>query len=146
MDKRILIVLLVIIIAGAAVFGLTRNKKDNTQTNSSQNSSANSGTQAQSANTTPPQTKTPTATTSSVSIESFAFMPGDITVKKGTTVTWTNNDSTAHTVTEADSQTGPKSDNLNNGDKYTFTFDTAGTFHYKCSIHPYMLGTVTVTE
>lgn len=139
MNKRVLIVLLVVIIAGAAVFGLTKNKKDNSVTNSTTNTS----TQTPASN----QTKTtPASTSSTVSIANFAFMPADITVKKGTTVTWTNNDTTPHTVTETDSQTGPKSGNLNNGDKYTFTFDTTGTFHYKCAIHPDMLGTVTVTE
>ncbi|MBX4197301.1 cupredoxin domain-containing protein [Candidatus Saccharibacteria bacterium] len=79
-------------------------------------------------------------------MQNFAFMPADITVKKGTTVTWTNNDSAAHTVTAISSSSGPSSGTLNQGDKYTFTFNTAGMFHYRCSIHPDMLGTVTVTE
>jgi len=73
-------------------------------------------------------------------------MPGDITVKKGTTVTWTNNDSSPHSVNETDSQTGPDSGDLNAGDKYSFTFDNTGTFKYRCDIHPEMLGTVTVTD
>jgi plastocyanin len=145
MKRNLIIIILVILIGGAAVFGLSRNNNNNSPPNTA---SSNTSGQNQSANQ--PSSKTsnsnaPTAT-SSVSIENFAFMPPDITVKKGTSVTWTNNDSTAHTVTEVDSQNGPKSEQLENGEKYSFTFDTAGTFHYHCSIHPNMLGTVTVTE
>jgi plastocyanin len=83
---------------------------------------------------------------SSVTIQDFAFSPSAITVKKGATVTWTNKDSAAHTVTETDSQDGPKSGDLESGKSYSFTFNTVGTFHYHCSIHPSMTGTVTVTE
>ena len=89
--------------------------------------------------------QTPVAT-SSVTIKDFAFSPADITVKKGTTVTWTNMDSAAHTVTETDSKKGPSSGNLASGKSYSFTFDTAGTYAYHCAIHPNMVGTVTVTE
>jgi plastocyanin len=68
-------------------------------------------------------------------------------VKKGTTVTWTNKDSAGHTVVESDGQAGgPSSGTLANGQSYQFTFNTPGTFHYKCSIHPQMTATVTVTE
>ena len=87
-----------------------------------------------------------TSQTNSVTISNFAFSPAAITVKKGTAVTWTNKDSTTHTVTENDSQDGPKSGELNQGQSYTFTYNTAGTFKYHCSIHPDMTGSVTVTE
>lgn len=84
--------------------------------------------------------------TNAVTIQNFAFSPHDITLKKGTTVIWTNKDSTTHTVTETDSLSGPNSGNLDPGKSYSFTFDTVGTFHYHCTIHPQMLGTVKVTE
>jgi plastocyanin len=86
------------------------------------------------------------AAVSSVSIKDYAFTPASITVKKGTTVTWTNADSVGHTVTETDGQAGPSSGTLDQGKSYSFTFNTAGTFHYECKIHPYMTGTVTVTD
>lgn len=82
--------------------------------------------------------------TDTVSIKNFAFSPVNISVKAGTKVTWTNNDSAAHTVTETDGKTGPSSDNLNNGDSYSFTFTKPGIYHYDCAIHPNMTGTVTV--
>lgn len=84
--------------------------------------------------------------TDRVEIANFAFSPADITVKKGTTVTWTNKDSTAHTVTETDGKAGPASGDLSQGKSYSFTYNTVGTFAYHCSIHPDMTGTVTVTD
>jgi plastocyanin len=82
---------------------------------------------------------------SSVTIHNFAFSPASVTVAPGTTVTWTNNDSTAHTVT-ADSGNGPKSGQLQQGQTYSFTFSQAGTYAYHCSIHPEMKATVTVSS
>jgi plastocyanin len=93
-----------------------------------------------------PQASSDVQAAPSVTIQNFAFSPSSITVKKGTTVTWTNKDSAGHTVTETDSKSGPTSGTLMNGQSYHFTFSTVGTFHYKCNIHPSMTGTVTVTE
>lgn len=84
--------------------------------------------------------------TTSVTIENFAFSPANITVKKGSTVTWTNKDSTAHTVTEDDGHDGPNSGTLASGKDYSFTYNTVGTFKYRCALHPDMTGMVTVTE
>jgi plastocyanin len=82
-----------------------------------------------------------------VQIINMAFQPQQITVPVGTTVTWTNADTTAHTVTAgtADAPTGEfDSGNLDPGATFTYTFDQPGTFAYFCSIHPNMVGTVTV--
>ena len=83
--------------------------------------------------------------TVSVSMKNLAFNPKDITIKVGTTVVWTNNDSVDHNVTSA---TGLfNSGNLAPGDTFKFTFDQAGTYPYSCTIHvPDMVGTVTVTQ
>jgi plastocyanin len=89
--------------------------------------------------------QTPQAT-NSVTIQNMAFSPANISVKKGTTVTWTNQDSVGHTVTETDGKTGPSSSTLNQGSTYSFTYNEVGTFNYHCSIHTYMTGTVTVTQ
>ncbi len=82
------------------------------------------------------------ATGTAVSIANFSFMPATITVAVGSTVTWTNNDSTAHTVTADDGSF--KSDTLATGATFSQTFATAGTFAYHCSIHTSMKATVTV--
>jgi plastocyanin len=144
MGKRVLIIVLVVLIVIAVIFGLTRNNDKNWYSSQS-NTNTSQPAANQQQNNTQSQQK-PAAAANTVSIENFAFMPPDTTVKKGTTVTWTNNDSTAHTVTEMDGQPGPNSGNLNPGAKYTFTFNQTGTFKYRCDIHTYMLGTVTVTE
>lgn len=79
-----------------------------------------------------------------VNIANFAFTPPSLTVPAGTTVTWTNNDTTTHTVT-ADNKSFD-SGALNPGKTFTFTFTQAGTFTYKCTIHPMMTGTIVVTQ
>lgn len=85
--------------------------------------------------------------TSAVNIEGMAFAPKLITVKKGTTVTWTNKDAVSHTVTADDkAQIGLDSPMLANGKTYSYTFDKVGTFTYHCAPHPAMKGTVIVTE
>jgi plastocyanin len=77
-----------------------------------------------------------------VTLANFAFSPTTLTVKVGTTVTWTNKDSTSHTVV---SDTGVfDSGNLAPNATYTYVFAKAGTFNYHCSIHPSMKGTVIV--
>lgn len=82
--------------------------------------------------------------TNTVNIQNMAFSPASITVKKGTTVTWTNNDSVDHTVTAGNN--GFDSGLLSKGESFEFTFNTVGTFQYHCTVHPNMTGTVTVTE
>jgi len=81
-----------------------------------------------------------------VSISGFAFHPATITVVIGVnnTVTWTNDDSTTHTVTSDSSLFG--SGDLAQHATYTHTFDQAGTYGYHCSIHPTMKGTVHVVS
>ncbi len=78
-----------------------------------------------------------------VTIQNFAFSPAHLSVAPGTTVTWTNKDSVAHTVT-SDTSAWPDSGSVNTGQTFSFTFKKAGTYTYHCSIHPSMVGTVTV--
>ncbi|MGH2406482.1 MAG: plastocyanin/azurin family copper-binding protein [Candidatus Limnocylindrales bacterium] len=84
------------------------------------------------------------ASGNAVIMQDIAFKPADLSVKIGTTVIWTNKDSTAHNVKWNDGTTpsGP----LATDQTYQRTFDTAGTFPYICAIHgPSMSGTITVT-
>lgn len=80
-----------------------------------------------------------------VSIMNFAFSPAALTVKAGTTVTWTNKDSDAHTVTSQGSGGPLRSAALATGQSYSYTFTKPGTYSYLCTIHPFMTATVTVT-
>jgi amicyanin len=75
-------------------------------------------------------------------IENFAFVPQRLTVKAGTTVTWTNTDDIPHTV--ASTTKAFKSKALDTNDKFSFTFTTAGTYEYFCTLHPHMTGTIVV--
>lgn len=92
----------------------------------------------------------PTATTASapvseaaVAIQNFAFTPATLSVKVGTTVTWTNRDEEPHTVS---AQNGSfHSPGMGTGATYSFTFTRAGSVDYVCTIHPFMHGTVVVT-
>ena len=86
--------------------------------------------------------------TAAVSMQNISFEPADVTVAKGATVTWTNDDSVAHDVTKS---SGPGKDfksgaagGMGSGDTFEHTFDTAGRFEYVCTVHPGMEGTVTV--
>jgi len=71
-----------------------------------------------------------------------AFAPDALTVDAGTTVTWTNTDSVAHTSTSDAS--GWDSGIVAPGGQFSRSFQTAGTFKYHCAIHPGMIGTVVV--
>jgi plastocyanin len=75
-----------------------------------------------------------------VSIAGMAFSPASITTTVGATVTWTNNDNMAHTVTADDNSFD--SGNIAAGGTFSRTFSSAGSFAYHCSIHPGMKGTV----
>ena len=77
-----------------------------------------------------------------VTIARMRYEPASITVKKGTTVTWTQNDAMPHTVTADDGSFD--SGILEPGASFTFEFDELGTFRYTCILHPAMIGTVTV--
>jgi plastocyanin len=63
-------------------------------------------------------------------------------VPVGTTVTWTNNDPSQHTATSTGNF---DSGVLAQGGTFSFTFDTAGTYDYICSLHPNMTGQIVVT-
>ncbi|MFF7129247.1 cupredoxin domain-containing protein [Streptomyces sp. NPDC008240] len=84
-------------------------------------------------------------TGNAVAIKNFAFSPATLKVKAGTTVTWTNQDTDAHTLTSAGSGGPLHSAALATHATYTYTFTKPGTYAYLCTIHPFMTGTVEVT-
>lgn len=97
----------------------------------------------------PAPTPAPGGQTASVSIPvdaedlgNRAYVPADLEVAVGTTVTWTNTDSTSHTSTS--NAPGWDSGIVAPGRTFTAELRTAGTFAYHCAIHPGMVGRVTV--
>ena len=103
----------VLILGGCSFYGSTPNNSSNQTT------------------TTAPDT---------INIQNFSFSPATLTVKKGATVTWTNNDSAPHQIKSASFN----SSQFGKGQNFTFTFNDAGTFDYSCAIHPSMKGMITV--
>jgi plastocyanin len=77
------------------------------------------------------------------------YSPTPLSISVGTTVVWTNNDNTGHTVTEGNPSgntppNGFDSGILAPGKTFTHNFDTAGTIQYYCTLHPTMLGELIV--
>jgi plastocyanin len=76
------------------------------------------------------------------------FIPSEVTVNVGETVTWSNNDSAAHTVTSGTPTGGPDgtfdSSLFMAGTTFSYTFDNAGEYNYFCMVHPWMTGKIQV--
>ena len=76
------------------------------------------------------------------------YLPQDITINAGDTVTWDNVDNAAHTITGGSPANGPSgefdSSLLMAKGVFSHTFDDAGYYDYFCMVHPWMIGSVTV--
>ena len=139
----ITVVIVVVVLIAAGVL-LAMRKSDNTKSTASSDSNMSSMDTSKDTSTNTNETS---SNSNSVTIKDFAFNPGTVTVKVGTKVTWTNEDSVAHTVTaDNTSSDAPASGNIGKGDSYSFTFNKAGTYAYHCTPHPYMKATIVVTE
>ena len=78
-----------------------------------------------------------------ISIDNFTFSPAKLTVKAGTTVTWTNRDDIPHGIAWSNNALA-RSKAMDTNDSVTFTFTTPGTYQYFCYIHPTMVGSIVV--
>ncbi len=76
------------------------------------------------------------------------FLPGEVTIGVGESVTWHNDSGVIHTVTSGNAEDGPDgvfdSSIIMSDDTFTHTFTETGQYEYFCSIHPWMTGTVIV--
>jgi len=127
MNKALIAVIVVVILAvgGWAIYD---HHKSNSNTNSSSSNSSQS-----------------VASSGAINIKNMMFTPSQISIQKGGTVTWTNNDNIVHTVVDDLSNVGgPSSGDIQPGGTYSFTFNKTGSFQYHCSIHPSMRGTIVV--
>jgi plastocyanin len=126
--------------ASSSMRGMMTMPSDSSGTNSDGNST--------------PSTVTPSAS-ASVSIVKGAsspsiskpYDPSPLAIKAGTSVTWTNNDSSFHTVTSGLPEQGEvgtlfDSSIISPGKTFTHEFDKAGTFDYSCTLHPFMHGQI----
>jgi plastocyanin len=90
------------------------------------------------------QNPTPNAIGTTVKIVDFKYVPDNLKIAVGQTVQFINQDEGIHTVTAKDNTFDSKS--LDEKQTWTYTFTKAGNFPYLCSLHPYMKGTISVTE
>lgn len=156
MTKKAILVLVILIAGVAVVWSLKKPFSGPTQNTTS--APTNSSAPAETSSVPPPsdQVKSPSQQAPvsspvqpqpvavSIDIANFAFAPKEITIAKGTKVTWTNHDGVAHTVT---SDTGVfDSPYLSKEQGFTHTFNEVGAFLYHCTPHPRMRGTITVTK
>jgi plastocyanin len=82
------------------------------------------------------------ADTTQIEVRDFMFAPNTLTVSAGAQVTWVNKDDEPHTVV---SDTGTfRSGAMDTNESFSFKFDKPGTYHFTCSIHPRMVGTIIV--
>ncbi len=127
---KIILVVVIIIILGAGGYFISKNRMQ-------------TGAPAQNSTSTN-QNPAPQNQTQTVNISNFSFVPPSVTIKVGTTIKWTNEDSATHRV---HSSTGVfDSGNLAQGNSYEFQFNTVGTYDYICSIHTSMKGKIIVTQ
>ncbi|HEX8917990.1 MAG TPA: plastocyanin/azurin family copper-binding protein, partial [Chloroflexota bacterium] len=75
----------------------------------------------------------------------YQFAPKNVSVKVGTKVTWTNKTDAPHTVTGKNGWSFHSKTFQPKG-TVSYTFSKAGTYHYICSIHPFMKATIVVTK
>ena len=135
-----------IVIVGGLVLAVNRN--DGNPSTSEDGSSTNSEEQKQSNVDTSTDASAGQAVEATVvDIKDSAYAPAKIQVKKGTKVTWVNQDSLRHDISpDTESDNFKASELLGKGESYSFTFNTVGTYTYHCTPHPFMKGTVEVTE
>jgi plastocyanin len=81
-----------------------------------------------------------TAGAKEVVVDNFSFAPGTTTVAVGSTVTWTNRDDVPHNVVSIEKKFA--SPVLETGERFSHTFESAGSYEYYCSLHPRMTGRV----
>jgi len=129
MKKIGIIIIVLIVVLGGVYYLLSRQN-----TNPPQNG-INPTPQAQNSTTTPAEV--------SINIQNFTFNPSTLTIKKGTKVTWTNEDDVAHVVASDDTSLF-ESPTILHRNSFSFTFGNTGSFSYHCVIHPMMKGVVVV--
>jgi plastocyanin len=87
------------------------------------------------------QTTSGKAAAVTIKAEGTTWNPGDVTVKPGDVVEWNVAGSIVHDL-RGDDDVSHKA-----GSQFTYrhTYSKAGTYSFQCSIHPKMVGTVTVS-
>lgn len=106
---------------------------------------SSSAASAPAAAATTPATGAGASGTVAIGMKNIAFNPKSVTVKVGQKIVWTNEEAIDHNVV-ADSGADFQSSNFGKGKTFEYTPTKAGTIQYECTIHPGMVGTITVTK
>jgi plastocyanin len=111
---------------------------------------SNGGMIAQAANMTELKNANVSNVPEAVEVEDMAYQTNPVKIKAGESIIWTNNDLTAHTVTEGNPSTAIPTEGFDSGlispdQSYKHVFDKAGTIEYHCLLHPTMIGKVIVS-
>ncbi len=148
-QRRVTRRLFALAVAGVLLFavaacGSSGDDESSSGDNSTTTAAAGSSTDYGSSDTTEASASDTPAEPTAPVIQDFTFTPDPIEITAGDTVTWTNRDGFAHTVTADDDSFD--SGNIDPDGTFEQTFDEAGDFTYHCNIHTQMTGTVTVTS
>ena len=79
-----------------------------------------------------------------IRIGNFTFAPAVLEVPAGTSILFVNEDDVPHAIVGSDRDSPLKSPALDTNDRYSVKLTQPGTYHYFCSLHPRMTGTVIV--
>ncbi len=139
MKKNVLIpiIIAIVVIVGLAA-ALTRKNVKSTNTSNSTTRATNTDSSA---------TKPDATSQNTIVLKNLDFMTKKLTIKKGETVTWKNEDTAKHTVTFDDEKMQSGSSQLfGPGESYNYTFNNVGTYSYHCTPHPFMKASIEVIE
>ena len=145
----VVVTVIAIILIGGAVLVVNRSDGDPTTSDHSMHEGETTQSNLNTSNDSSAQNQSNgmAVETTVVDIKNYAYVPAKIKVKRGTAVTWTNQDDVKHDIMPNNKKAGlGASKLLNKGESYTNTFNLPGTYEYHCSPHPYMKGTVEVVE
>ncbi len=146
MKRTIAIISIVLIVGVVAVVAIAGFGDDNDADNANKTTTNTTDTSEITADTGS-ETDVEEPQLNEVSIKDLAFAPETLTIAKGTTVIWTNNDDVQHDITpDSPSDNFVASSLLSEGETYNITFSVPGTYTYHCSLHPHMKATIVVTE
>lgn len=79
-----------------------------------------------------------------ITIHGYSFDPGNLAISRGAKVVWINRDEDVHTIKSQDGPEAFQSPALDSGGRFELRFRHAGTYHYICSVHPFMHGVILV--
>lgn len=131
--KYVWIPLIAVVVIGSALFIMKKPQPTNMN-----NNAQTMDTMQESENVAP----------NTVVMKDLGFQQKELTVKKGTTVTWENHDTAKHNVIFDDSKIGKVEEGklISRGEKLEYTFAETGTYAYHCQPHPFMKATIKVTD